>query len=127
MCPHGKADRGYFCKECPGKGICEHRRVRRQCKECGGSGICVHGRVRSRCKECGGSEICDHGRRRSQCKECGGSGICEHGRRRSRYKACARLSRIRARDAKAPIEAKVEIKQEFDDVEDPGEEDYSLQ
>ena len=91
MCQHGKADRGYFCKECPGKGICEHRRVRRQCKECGGSGI------------------------------------CEHGRRRSRYKACARLSRIRARDAKAPIEAKVEIKQEFDDVEDPGEEDYSLQ
>ena len=145
LCQHGKADRGYFCKECPGKGICEHRRVRRQCKECGGSGICehrrqrhhckecggasicVHERKRSRCKECGGSEICDHGRRRSQCKECGGSGICEHGRRRSRYKACARLSRIRARDAKAPIEAKVEIKQEFDDVEDPGEEDYSLQ
>ena len=26
-----------------------------------------------------------------------------------------------------PLEAKVEIKQEFDDVEDPGEEDYSLQ
>ena len=25
-----------------------------------------------------------------------------------------------------PLEAKVEIKQEFDDVEDPGEEDYSL-
>ena len=42
-------------------------------------------------------------------------------------KACARLSRIRARDINAPIEAKVEIKQEFDDVEDPGEEDYSLQ
>ena len=61
------------------------------------------------------------------CKECGGSGICEHGRQRYSCKACARLSRIRARDAKAPLEAKVEIKQEFDDVEDPGEEDYSLQ
>ena len=51
-CPHGKANRGYFCKECPGKGICEHGRVRTQCKECGGSQICEHGRVRSRCKEC---------------------------------------------------------------------------
>ena len=90
-CVHGKANRGYFCKECPGKGICEH------------------------------------GRQRPQCKECGGSGICEHGRQRYSCKACARLSRIRARDAKPPLEAKVEIKQEFDDVEDPGEEDYSLQ
>ena len=61
------------------------------------------------------------------CKECGGGSICEHGRRRSTCKACARLSRIRARDINAPIEAKVEIKQEFEDVEDPGEEDYSLQ
>ena len=90
MCPHGKADRGYFCKECPGKGICEHGRERRKCKECGGSSICEHGRERYRCK------------------------------------ACAHLSRVRARDAKPPLEAKVEIKQEFDDVEDPGEEDYSL-
>ena len=90
-CPHGKGQGGYFCKECPGKGICEH------------------------------------GRNRSRCKECGGSGICEHGRQRSKCKACARLSRIRARDAKPPLEAKVEIKQEFDDVDDPGEEDYSLQ
>ena len=126
-CPHGKSNRGYFCKECPGKGICEHGRQRSHCKECGGSGICEHGRQRSHCKECGGSQICEHGRERSKCKECGGSQICEHGRWRSECKACARLSRIRARDAKAPIEAKVEIKQEFDDVEDPGEEDYSLQ
>ena len=70
---------------------------------------------------------CPHGRRRSKCKECGGSEICEHGRVRYGCKACARLSRIRARDAKPPLEAKVEIKQEFDDVEDPGEEDYWLQ
>ncbi len=127
LCQHGKADRGYFCKECPGKGICEHGRQRHKCKECGGSQICEHGRQQSRCKECGGGSICDHGRRRSQCKECGGSGICEHGRQRYRCKTCARLSRIRARDAMALTEAKVEIKQEFDDVEDPGEEDYSLQ
>ena len=90
-CVHGKGQGGYLCKECPGKGICEH------------------------------------GRERNYCKECGGSSICEHGRQRSKCKACARLSRIRARDAKPPLEAKVEIKQEFDDVEDPGEEDYSLQ
>jgi hypothetical protein len=109
LCPHGKGKGGYYCKECPGKGICEH------------------GRVRSTCKECGGGSICEHGRRRSVCKECGGSQICEHGRQRSHCKACACLSLIRARDAKAPLEAKVEIKQEFDDVEDPGEEDYSLQ
>ena len=51
-CVHGKAQGGYYCKECPGKGICEHGRVRSRCKECGGSGICEHGRRRYRCKEC---------------------------------------------------------------------------
>ena len=51
-CVHGKGWRGYLCKECPGKGICEHGRQRSQCKECGGSGICEHGRRRYRCKEC---------------------------------------------------------------------------
>ena len=69
-CVHGRRQRGYYCKECPGKGICEHGRVRRQCKECGGSSICEHGRQRSECKECGGSGICEHGRRRSRCKDC---------------------------------------------------------
>ena len=90
-CPHGRANRGYYCKECPGKGICEH------------------GRQRKRCKECGGSQICEHGRERSKCKE------------------CVRSSRVDARDAKPPIAPKVEIKEEFEYVEDPGEEDYSLQ
>ena len=108
-CPHGKSNRGYFCKECPGKGICEHGRQRSHCKECGGSGICEHGRQRSHCKECGGSQICEHGRERSKCKE------------------CVRSSRVDARDAKPPIAPKVEIKEEFEYVEDPGEEDYSLQ
>jgi DnaJ-class molecular chaperone len=86
LCPHGKADRGYYCKECPGKGICEHGRVRTQCKECGGSGICEHGRRRSRCKE------------------------------------CVRSSRIRVGAVEVPIEAKVEIKEEPEDVADPGVE-----
>ena len=88
LCPHGKADRGYYCKECPGKGICEHGRRRNQCKECGGSGICEHGRERTKCKECGGSGICEHGRVRSTCKQCGGSQICVHGRQRSQCKEC---------------------------------------
>ena len=70
-CPHGKAQNGYYCKECCGKGICSHGRQRRQCNECGGKGICSHGRVRSQCKECGGGAICSHGRQRSRCKECG--------------------------------------------------------
>ena len=90
MCPHGKGNRGYFCKECPGKGICEH------------------GRVRGQCKECGGSSICEHGRRRSQCKE------------------CVRPPRIRVGAVEAPTETKVEIKEEPEDVEDPGEEDDSF-
>ena len=33
-CVHGVGWRGYLCKECPGKGICEHGRQRSQCKEC---------------------------------------------------------------------------------------------
>ena len=103
MCPHGKADRGYFCKECPGKGICEHGRERRRCKECGGSGLCEHGRQRSRCRECGGSSICEHGRRKYGCKECRA-----------------------ARDAAAPAlhpPVHPSILVELEDVEDPGEDD----
>jgi hypothetical protein len=51
-CVHGVGWGGYNCKECPGKGICEHGRRRNGCKECGGSGICEHGRRRSTSKEC---------------------------------------------------------------------------
>ena len=51
-CVHGRRQRGYYCKECPGKGICEHGRQRSQCKECGGGSIFEHGRQRSQCKEC---------------------------------------------------------------------------
>jgi hypothetical protein len=49
---HGKGQGGYLCKECPGKGICEHGRERNYCKECGGSSICEHGKRRSKCKAC---------------------------------------------------------------------------
>ena len=104
-CVHGRRQRGYYCKECPGKGICEHGRRRCDCKECGGSSFCEHGRQRSKCKECGGWSICEHGRRRCQCKECRA-----------------------ARDAAAPVlclpvHPKPEILVEPEDVEDPGEED----
>ena len=120
-CPHGKADRGYFCKECPGKGICEHRRVRSTCKECGGASICEHGRVRSKCKECGGGSICEHGRQRSKCKECRGGSICEHGRRKYRCKECRAAPALHP-----PVHPKPEILVEPEDVEDPGEEDDSI-
>ena len=107
-CVHGVGWGGYHCKECPGKGICEHGRQRHSCKECGGSGICEHGRRRPQCKECGGGSICEHGRRRSQCKECRA-----------------------ARDAAAPVlcppvHPKPEILVEPDDVEDPGDEDECI-
>ena len=106
-CMHGRGQRGYYCTECPGKGICEHGRQRNKCKECGGGSICEHGRERTRCKECGGSQICEHGRRKYRCKEC-----------------------LAARDAAAPVlcppvHPKPEILVECDDVEDPGEEDES--
>ena len=125
-CVHGRSQGGYLCKECPGKGICEHGRVRRQCKECGGSGICEHGRQRHVCKECGGSGICEHRRERNKCKECGGGSVCEHGRVRTKCKECRA-----ARDAAAPVlcppvHPKPEILVEPDDVEDPGDEDECI-
>jgi hypothetical protein len=51
-----------------------------QCRDCGGKSVCQHNRVRSYCKECGGGGLCHHNRVRSKCKDCGGSGICKHGR-----------------------------------------------
>ena len=125
-CVHGRSWEGYHCRECPGKGICEHGRRRSRCKECGGSQICEHGRERSQCKECGGSGICEHGRERYYCKECGGGSICEHGRVRSRCKECVRSPPIRVGAVEAPTETKVEVKEEPEDVDDPGEEDDSL-
>jgi hypothetical protein len=45
---------------------------------------------------------------------------------RSQCKECVRSSRIRVGAVEAPTEAKVEIKEEPEDVEDPGEEDDTL-
>jgi hypothetical protein len=45
---------------------------------------------------------------------------------RCRCKECVRSSRIRVGAVEAPTEAKVEIKEEPEDVEDPGEEDDTL-
>ena len=87
-CAHGRANGGYLCRECPGKGICEHGRQRSHCKECGGSSYCEHGRQRHKCKECGGSSICEHGRERRRCKACWASQVCEHGRVRSVCEEC---------------------------------------
>ena len=103
-CVYGVGWRGYHCKECPGRGICEHGRRRSQCKECGGSSICEHGRVRFFCKECGGLGICEHGRRKYGCKEC-----------RAARDAAARV-------LCPPVHPKPEILVEPEDVEDPGEE-----
>ena len=103
-CVHGRTQGGYYCKECPGKGICEHGRRRSTCKECGGSSICEHGRRRYRCKECGGSQICEHGRVRSKCKEC-----------RAAREAAAPVVCL-------PVHPKPEILVEPEDVEDPGDE-----
>ena len=96
------------------------------CKECPGKGICEHGRRRSRCKECGGGSICEHGRRRQECKECGGSSICEHGRQRSKCKDCREARAASARAIPPPFRLKPEagvvpaIKREPSDTSDPG-------
>jgi len=50
------------CRDCGGKSVCEHNKVRSYCRDCGGGGLCHHNRVRSKCKDCGGSGICKHGR-----------------------------------------------------------------
>jgi hypothetical protein len=91
-CLHGFIDNGYFCRDCGGKGICEHKRRRHQCKECDGS-FCEHKRRKDRCKDCkalgiGGQSLCEHNRQHSVCKECNGIGICEHNKVRCRCKDC---------------------------------------
>jgi hypothetical protein len=72
----------YFCKECGGKGICQHGRERRRCKDCGGRDICIHMIIKRFCTKCKGSGICLHGRQKPKCKECHCSGICIHNRQK---------------------------------------------
>mmetsp|Transcript_13740 Transcript_13740/g.16648 ORF Transcript_13740/g.16648 Transcript_13740/m.16648 type:complete len:252 (-) Transcript_13740:51-806(-) len=33
-CKHGRMNNGYYCQECPGKGICPHKKSRSRCKIC---------------------------------------------------------------------------------------------
>eukprot|EP00924_Labyrinthula_sp_SR-Ha-C_P002374 snap_masked-scaffold_16-processed-gene-2.18-mRNA-1 protein AED:0.34 eAED:0.35 QI:0/-1/0/1/-1/1/1/0/214 len=52
VCIHGRTNNGYFCKECPGKGICEHLHQKYSCKRCKGSSVCPHGKQKHYCKIC---------------------------------------------------------------------------
>jgi hypothetical protein len=63
---------GYYCKECPGKGICEHGVRRPRCRRCenGGREFCKHGTRQYRCRKCGGVSICEHNKRRTNCNIC---------------------------------------------------------
>ena len=88
LCPHGRRANGYYCRECGGKGICEHNRQRSKCRECNSAVVCEHNRIRYRCTECGGASICVHKRMRYQCKDCAGSSICPHKRVRAYCKEC---------------------------------------
>jgi hypothetical protein len=103
-CIHGIY--AYYCKECDGKGLCQHDKKKSICIECGGSEICKHKRHKYRCKECRGSQICSHGKdkyfcfeckglafcphkkEKRFCKECGGVSICKHGKRRNHCVDC---------------------------------------
>ena len=97
--------------DCGGKGICEHKRIKRQCKvwlacflprslcfslslcACACKCIYVHAIFITHhhfylpsplctcTQECGGSSICEHKRQKSSCKECKGSSLCPHGTR----------------------------------------------
>ena len=87
-CIHGVASNGYYCKQCPGNGICKHNKRKARCVDCGGSEICEHNCQRYKCKICGGASICEHNRQRCSCVECKGSSICEHNTRRSICKLC---------------------------------------
>ena len=103
-CQHGK--RKYFCKECGGKGICEHgkikecdgkgicRHYRKHCKYCKGASMCEHNIRRDYCDECGGSQLCYHRKQKSFCKECGGSQICVHNKVKSGCAECRGTRRV---------------------------------
>ena len=93
--------RKYYCKKCPGKGICEHAKERRRCQACVDTGavqkqeprkktevLCIHRVKKYYCKKCPGKGICEHAKVRHFCKKCPGKGICEHGKEWRWCKAC---------------------------------------
>lgn len=77
-CIHGGYNNGYFCKQCPGKGLCvPHLKQKAQCRLCMGSSICKeHKKIKSRCIKCKGSETCEHKHIRRNCKICKGYTLC---------------------------------------------------
>jgi hypothetical protein len=87
-CSHGRASRGYACRECKrdgtgGKGICPHDKPRTQCRACNGVSFCEHDRLRAFCRKCKGSAICCHNKFRPHCRACGGVAFCIHNRQRA--------------------------------------------
>jgi hypothetical protein len=98
-CEHGRFQ--YYCKDCKGAGICEHKRVRCRCRKCGtGSQICQHKKDRRKCIECRGPNICTHGRYRYVCKECGGLPVLAF--------CLFRNAKARAKKKKVPFNLTVE-------------------
>jgi hypothetical protein len=87
-CIHGKSKNGYNCIDCPGKGICCHKKRKSRCSQCGGKGICCHKKRKSRCSQCGGKELCKHNRLKNQCIDCHGVSICLHNVRKSFCNDC---------------------------------------
>jgi len=77
-CGHGRANHGYRCKECGGKGICPCNKVRTQCKKCNPAGFCRHDRKEAQCVDCDGSQICACKKQKAKCPIHGGSALCEH-------------------------------------------------
>lgn len=104
-CEHGVAY--YYCKRCPGPGICPCLKNKSRClihggssfcpcgirmERCqthGGSDLCIHLIQKTYCKPCRGSQVCIHSNFKAQCKECGdGTAVCPHGRQKSVCKDC---------------------------------------
>ena len=80
-----------YNKDCDGKGICQHNRVRSRCKECNNSNFYEHSRKKSRCLQCSKTikkNLCSHNRQKAFCKECGGSQICSHNRQKQLCREC---------------------------------------
>ena len=47
-----------------------HGKVKYTCKECGGKGICEHNNRKPYCKISRGSQICEHNKRKAGCNVC---------------------------------------------------------
>ena len=102
-CAHGKANGGYLCRECPGKGICEHGRQR---SHCGVRGLELL-RAREAATQVQGVRGLEHLRAREGAKEVQGvlglSGLrAREGAKRLR--GVQRRVRLRAREAAKQVQ-----------------------